>query len=58
MAEATWYWELLELSANLVEAIMLTYFIQKFSEPRYQTKLLFPISVAIVFILNAMPILP
>lgn len=33
-----WYWWVLELSANMVEAILLVFFIQQFSEPRYKSR--------------------
>jgi two-component system, LytTR family, sensor histidine kinase AgrC len=44
-----WYWWVLELSANLVEAIMLVVFIQQFSEPRFRNRIPYLASVAVVF---------
>jgi two-component system, LytTR family, sensor histidine kinase AgrC len=47
-----WYWWLLELSANLVEAIMLVVFIQQFSQRRYKSIFVLIFAVILVFCLN------
>jgi sensor histidine kinase YesM len=46
-----WYWWLLELSANLVEAIMLVVFIQQFSEPRFKRQWPVIAAVFVIFIM-------